>query len=253
MRTASPKTGIPVFYGEIHIKQNIDYFIMAYNNEGMITNKNIDGILRTVQNTVKAYDIPVLEKFNELTRDPYWVLISCILSLRAKDETTEKVAKALYAAAPSPEKVLKIPVKKMEKIVYRSGFYKVKARNVLNITRTILEKYKGRVPDEIDELMTIKGVGRKTANLVVTVAFNKPGICVDTHVHKISNRWGYVRTKTPDETEMKLREILPQKYWMKINMWLVLFGQNVCLSVSPWCSKCPLEKQCPKVGVEKHR
>jgi endonuclease III len=219
----------------------------------MITNKNIDKILHTVQKAVGKYDIPVLEKFNEMTHDPYWVLISCILSLRAKDETTEKVARALYSAAPSPEQVLKIPVKKMEKIVYKSGFYKVKAGNVLNITRIILEKYKGTVPDNIDELLTIKGVGRKTANLVVTVAFNKPGICVDTHVHKISNRWGYVKTKNPDETEMKLREILPQKYWIKYNMLLVLFGQNVCLSVSPWCSKCPVAAQCPKAGVDKHR
>jgi len=219
----------------------------------MITNKNIDKILNTVKKAVEKYDIPVLEKFNEMTQDPYWVLISCILSLRAKDETTEKVARALYAAAPSPEQVLKIPVKKMEKIVYKSGFYKVKAGNVLNITGIILEKYKGKVPDNIDELLTIKGVGRKTANLVVTVAFNKPGICVDTHVHKISNRWGYVKTKNPDETEMKLREILPQKYWIKYNMRLVLFGRNICLSVSPWCSKCPLAKDCPKVGVEKHR
>jgi endonuclease III len=219
----------------------------------MITNKNISVILKLVRTAVEKYDLPVLEKFNEMTQDPYWVLISCILSLRAKDETTEKVARALYAAAPTPLQVLKIPVKKMEKIVYRSGFYKVKARNVLNITRIILEKYGGKVPDNIDELLTIKGVGRKTANLVVTVAFNKPGICVDTHVHKISNRWGYVRTKNPDETEMRLREILPQEYWIKYNLWLVLFGQNICLSVSPWCSKCPVSKDCPKAGVEKHR
>jgi endonuclease III len=219
----------------------------------MITNKNIDIILCKVQKAVEKYDIPVLEKFNEMTKDPYWVLISCILSLRAKDETTEKVAKALYAAAPTPGQVLKIPADKMEKIVYKSGFYKVKARNVLNITRTILEKYGGKVPDEIDELLTIKGVGRKTANLVVTVAFNKPGICVDTHVHKISNRWGYVKTKTPDETEMKLREILPKNYWMKYNMWLVLFGQNICLSVSPLCNSCPLNRLCPKIGVMRHR
>lgn len=215
----------------------------------MITNKNIDKILGTVKKAVAKYDVPVLEKFNNSIKDPYWVLIPCILSLRAKDETTAIVAKNLYDIAPTPEQVLKIPVRQMEKIVYKSGFYRVKARNVLNITRVILEKYNGKVPDEIDELMTIKGVGRKTANLVVTVAFNKPGICVDTHVHKISNRWGYVKTKNPDETEMKLREILPQKYWIKYNMWLVLFGQNICLSVSPLCSKCPVKTACPRTGV----
>ncbi|MCE5300261.1 MAG: endonuclease III, partial [Spirochaetia bacterium] len=139
------------------------------------------------------------------------------------------------------------------KIVYRTGFYRVKARNVINITRVILDKYHGRVPDTIDELMTIKGIGRKTANLVVTLAFNKPGICVDTHVHKISNRWGYVRTKSPDDTETALRKVLPDKYWIKYNYWLVLFGQNICLSVSPLCSKCPLNHICPKTGVNKHR
>lgn len=219
----------------------------------MINNKNISDVIKKVAGAVSIYNIPVLEKFNEMTKDPYWVLISCILSLRAKDETTEKVARSLYETAKTPRQVLHIPLKKMEKIVYRSGFYRVKARNVLDITRIILEKYHGKVPDSIDELLTIKGVGRKTANLVVTVAFNKPGICVDTHVHKISNRWGYVRTKTPDETEMKLREILPEKYWIKFNMWLVLFGQNVCLSVSPLCSSCPLNRLCPKAGVVKHR
>jgi endonuclease III len=219
----------------------------------MISNRNIGKILNTVQKAVEKYDVPVLEKFNNMTKDPYWVLIPCILSLRAKDETTAKVAEELYRIAPTPQQVLRIPVKKMEKIVYRSGFYRVKARNVLNITRTILEKYKGKVPDTIEELTTIKGVGRKPANLVVTVAFNKPGICVDTHVHKISNRWGYVGTKTPDKTEIRLREILPRKYWIKYNMWLVLFGQNICLSVSPRCSICPLSRDCPKTGVDKHR
>jgi endonuclease-3 len=219
----------------------------------MINNKNIAKVLDTVKNAVKKYGIPVLEKFNEMTRDPYWVLISCILSLRAKDETTEQVSRALYKAAPTPEKVLSMPLKRMEKIVYRSGFYRVKARNILGITRDILNRFTGRVPDNIEELLTIKGVGRKTANLVVTVAFKKPGICVDTHVHKICNRWGYVRTKTPDETEMRLREILPRKYWIKINMRLVLFGQNICLSVSPFCSGCPVAGFCPKIGVVVYR
>lgn len=219
----------------------------------MINKNNISQAITAVKKAVAKYDAPVLERFNQSLNDPYWVLISCILSLRAKDETTEKVSRALYNEAPTPRQVLGIPLERMEKIVHRSGFYRVKARNVLDITRVILEKYGGKVPDEIDELLSIKGVGRKTANLVVTVAYNKPGICVDTHVHKICNRWGYVRTKTADETEMRLREILPLKYWIKFNMWLVLFGQNVCLSVSPLCSGCPLSGMCPKIGVVKHR
>ncbi len=215
----------------------------------MINKGNIDKVVGIVKESVKKYDMPVLERFNDSKKDPYWVLIPCILSLRAKDEATAVVSENLYKIAPTPEKVLKIPLKKMEQIVYKTGFYHVKAKNVLNITRIILEKYKGKVPDDIDELLTIPGVGRKTANLVVTVAFKKPGICVDTHVHKICNRWGYVDTKDADHTEMRLREILPKKHWMKINLYLVLFGQNVCLSVSPLCSECPLGKLCPRIGV----
>ncbi len=219
----------------------------------MISNKNVDTVIITVKNAVKKYAMPVLERFNDSKKDPYWVLIPCILSLRAKDEATAVVSESLYRMAPTPEQVLKIPLKKMEQIVYKTGFYHVKAKNVLNITKIILEKYKGKVPDDIDELLTIPGVGRKTANLVVTVAFKKPGICVDTHVHKISNRWGYVKTKDAEHTEMRLREILPKKYWMKINLYLVLFGQNICLSVSPFCSKCPIAKWCPRIGVTTSR
>ncbi len=219
----------------------------------MIDNNNIAQVLSKVKAATAAYGVPVLERFNEMTKDPYWVLISCILSLRAKDETTEIVAHQLYKTAPTPEKVLKIPLKKMEKLVYKSGFYHVKARNVLSITKDIIERFKGRVPDTIEELLSIKGVGRKTANLVVTVAYNKPGICVDTHVHRVSNRWGYVSAKTPDLTEMRLREKLPKRYWIKYNMWLVLFGRNICLPVSPLCSACPLRRLCPRAGVVKSR
>src|SRR5208283_5922744 len=154
----------------------------------MISNENIDFIINIVKKIVHKYTEPVLEKFNRLTRNPYWVLISCILSLRTKDETTDKVVRNLYANAKTPQDVLKIPRKKLEKILYSTGFYRVKTKNVINITKIILDKYKGKVPDGLDELLTIPGVGRKTANLVVTVAFNKPGICVDTHVHKIFNR-----------------------------------------------------------------
>jgi endonuclease-3 len=218
-----------------------------------VNNGNIGKVLAAVKKNVEKYDEPVLERFHHKTHDPYWVLIPCILSLRAKDEATSVVSEELYRRAPTPEEVAKIPLKEMEKIVYKTGFYHVKAKNVINITKLILEKYKGKVPSSLDELLTIPGVGRKTANLVVTVAFNKPGICVDTHVHKICNRWGYVSTKNPDATELKLREILPLKYWMKINYWLVLFGQNICLSVSPLCSKCPVEKYCPKIGVTRSR
>lgn len=219
----------------------------------MINNSNIDAIIKIVKHGVRNYQVPVLERFNDTIQNPYWVLIPCILSLRAKDNVTAIVSEDLYKIAPTPEQIIKIPLKKMERIVYKTGFYHVKAKNVLNITKIILNKYKGKVPDNIEELLTIPGVGRKTANLVVTVAFKKLGICVDTHVHKITNRWGYVKTKDADHTEMSLREILPKKYWLKINLYLVLFGQNICLSVSPLCSKCPLAKMCPKIGITTSR
>ncbi|MEI7541868.1 MAG: endonuclease III [bacterium] len=219
----------------------------------MINGRNIDAAIKIVKQSVSNYQVPVLERFNDTIKDPYWVLIPCILSLRAKDEVTAIVSENLYRIAPTPEQVIKISLKEMEKIVYKTGFYHVKAKNVLSITKIILNKYKGIVPDSIEELLTIPGVGRKTANLVVTVAFKKLGICIDTHVHKISNRWGYVKTKDADHTEIALREILPKKYWLKINLYLVLFGQNTCLSVSPFCSKCPLTKMCPKIGITTSR
>ncbi|MCX7698307.1 MAG: endonuclease III [Candidatus Goldbacteria bacterium] len=219
----------------------------------MITNKNIDQIIKKVKQCIKKYEQPVLERFNKKLNDPYWVLISCLLSLRTKDETTEIATKNLYKAAKTPQQILKLPVKKLKKIIYKTGFYNNKAKAIINVSKKILEEFNGKVPDNLKDLLSLHGVGRKTANLVLTVAFNKMGICVDTHVHKICNRWGYVKTKTPDETEMELRKKLPKKYWKKINNYLVLFGQNICLSISPLCSKCPVEKYCPKIGVIKRR
>jgi len=219
----------------------------------MITNKNIDEIIKKVRESVKKYGNPVLERFNEKLNDPYRVLISCLLSLRTKDKTTESVTKNLFKTANTPEKILKLPVRKLKRIIYKTGFYNNKAKTIINVTKKILDEFGGRVPDNMDDLLSLPGVGRKTANLVLTVAYDKMGICVDTHVHKICNRWGYVRTKTPDETEMELRKKLPKKYWKKINNYLVLFGQNICLSVSPFCSGCPIASYCPKIKVKKSR
>jgi len=219
----------------------------------MITNKNIDEIIKKVKQRIKKYDQPVLERFNKKLNSPYWVLISCLLSLRTKDETTEIVTKNLFKQAKTPQQILKLPAKKLKKIIYKTGFYNNKAKAIINVTKKILNEFKGKVPDNLDDLLSLPGVGRKTANLVLTVAYNKLGICVDTHVHKIFNRWGYVKTKSPDETELKLRRVLPKKYWKKINNYLVLFGQNICLSVSPFCSKCPIENHCPKIGVKRKR
>ena len=179
--------------------------------------------------------------------------MACILSLRTQDTTTGPASDRLFAAAATPAVMLKLPARRIERLIYPVGFYRTKARVILGLCRDLLERFEGRVPDDIDALLTLKGVGRKTANLVVTLGFDKPGICVDTHVHRISNRLGYVRTRTPDETEMALRAKLPRRYWIGYNDLLVTFGQNVCAPVSPKCSACPVVTLCRRVGVRTSR
>jgi endonuclease-3 len=181
--------------------------------------------------------------------DPFRVLIACLLSLRTQDTTTAPAAARLFALADTPAAMLRLTTRQIERAIYPVGFYRTKARVILDLCRDLLERFGGRVPNELDALLTLKGVGRKTANLVVTLGFNAPGICVDTHVHRISNRLGYVRTRTPDETEMALRAKLPRRYWIGYNDLLVTFGQNVCAPVSPKCSACPVRALCRRVGV----
>lgn len=189
----------------------------------------------------------------EKTRDPFWVLVSCVLSLRTKDETTAEATARLQALAKTPAEMLHLSVPAITRAIYPVGFYKTKARHLRQICADLIGRFGGRVPDTIEELLTLKGVGRKTANLVVTVGYGKPGICVDTHVHRISNRWGYVKTRTPEETEKALRAKLPRRHWITYNDLLVTFGQNLCAPVSPHCSRCPLASFCPRIGVEKSR
>lgn len=186
-------------------------------------------------------------------RDPFLTLIGCILSLRTKDETTAVAAPRLFAKANTPAALLALPIDQIERLIFPVGFYRTKARVIHAICRDLIERFGGAVPDRIDDLLTLKGVGRKTANLVVTEAFGKPGICVDTHVHRISNRWGLVRTPTPDKTEAALREVLPRRYWNEYNGLLVAFGQTLCQPVSPWCSRCPVARRCPRIGVVRSR
>ena len=186
-------------------------------------------------------------------RDPFRVLIACLLSLRTKDETTGPAAARLFALADTPETMRRLPAKQIERAIFPVGFYRTKARVVLGVCRDLLERFGGQVPDDIDRLLTLKGVGRKTANLVVTQGFNKPGICVDIHVHRISNRLGYVKTKNPTETETALRKRLPRRYWIGYNDLLVSFGQNICHPVSPRCSECPVRPRCARVGVTRWR
>ena len=185
--------------------------------------------------------------------DPFCVLIACLLSLRTKDETTGPASERLFALADTPAAMLRLTSRQIERAIFPVGFYRTKARVILGVCRDLLERFGGRVPDDIDALLTLKGVGRKTANLVVTQGFNKPGICVDVHVHRISNRWGYVKTRNPEETEMALRRRLPRRYWIGYNDLLVSFGQNICQPVSPKCTECPVSRGCPRIGVTRSR
>ena len=189
----------------------------------------------------------------EKSRDPFHVLISCVLSLRTQDKTTAQASHRLFQLASTPEEMVELSIRRIEKAIYPVGFYRTKARNIRSICQTLITHYSSRVPDEIDELLKLKGVGRKTANLVVTLGYRKPGICVDTHVHRISNRLGYIKTRTPEETEQVLREKLPPKYWMIWNDLLVTYGQNLCRPISPLCSQCRLTPYCNRVGVTKNR
>jgi endonuclease-3 len=219
----------------------------------MITNRTIHTIISAVRKAAPGWSAPVVTQMASLSRDPYQVLIACLLSLRTKDETTGPAARRLFALADTPEKMLTLMPTQIEHAIYPVGFYKTKAQTVLDISQALVEQYGGRVPDEIEELLKLRGVGRKTANLVVTQGFQKPGICVDTHVHRISNRWGYVETKTPEETEMALRAKLPRQYWIEINDLLVAMGQTICHPTSPKCSRCPIERHCAKIGVVRSR
>jgi endonuclease-3 len=213
----------------------------------------IHEVMARLRDTKQAWEIPHVTQVASKRRDPFRVLISTVLSLRTKDATTAAASDRLYALADTPEQILLLTPEQIEKAIYPVGFYHRKAQNILDICRILLEQYDGRVPDEIDELLKLPGVGRKTANLVVTLGYGKPGICVDTHVHRITNRWGYVHTKTPEQTEMALRAKLPPMYWIEFNDTLVAFGQNLCHPISPRCSVCPIFRFCDRVGVERNR
>jgi len=216
----------------------------------MITNENIDKVFKLVERQVKGKE-PYVSLLSLKKRDPFKILIATVLSARTKDNITKESCKKLFKLVKSPRDLIKISEEEIEKLIYPVGFYKQKAKYLKRIAEVLVKKYDGRVPDSIEELMKLPGVGRKTANLVVVLGFNKYGICVDTHVHRIVNRWGYVNTKKPEETEFALRKKLPKRYWKVINTLLVAFGQTVCLPTFPKCSFCELNKFCPKIGVKK--
>jgi len=202
---------------------------------------------------VRSLHVPWLERMASRERDPFKILVSCILSLRTQDVTTRAASERLYKLASTPKELAKLPVERIEEAVYPVGFYRLKAKTIKALSREIAEKYDSRVPDEIEELLTLKGVGRKTANLVVTLGYDKPGICVDTHVHRITNRWGLVKTDTPEKTEFALRKKLPMTAWKEANGLLVAFGQGICKPISPMCGVCALDAHCPKNKVGIHR
>ena len=216
----------------------------------MVSATNIDEAIAILRRAVRQWRVPIVGQYRH---DPFETLISCLLSLRTKDATTDAASARLFRLARTPRTMLRLSPRRIERAIYPVGFYRTKARTILAVSRALVERHGGRVPGNLDALLELKGVGRKTANLVVTLAFRKYGICVDTHVHRISNRWGYVRTTSAHETETQLRERLPRRYWRTYNDLLVAFGQNLCHPTSPWCSRCPLEGLCGRVGVTRSR
>ena len=186
-------------------------------------------------------------------RDAFRILISTMISLRTKDEVTLAASRRLFAEAATPPDIDALGADRVAKLIYPAGFYRTKAENIIKVCGLLRSRHDGEVPRTIDELTNLPGVGRKTANLVLSLGFGIDAICVDTHVHRISNRLGWVTTRTPEQTEFALMEILPREHWIEINELLVAYGQSVCVPVSPWCSRCALSGSCPKRGVERHR
>ena len=212
----------------------------------------VEEIVGILKNYLKD-DVPVVTRLSREKKDPFLVLIGTLLSLRTKDETTEQAMEKLMARAKTPEEILNLRDEELQDLIYPVGFYRNKTRTLKEVSKLIVEKYRGVVPDTVDELLKMKGVGRKTANLVVNEGYAKPAICVDTHVHRISNRLGLVATKNAHQTEDALSAILPRRHWIIYNTLLVAFGQRVCKPVSPFCSRCPLSHLCPRMGVTSHR
>ncbi len=213
----------------------------------------IDEVLRRIRRTPLRRSAPVLTQMAHRHRDPFRILLACLLSLRTKDQVTAPASARLFRLGTTPRALLACARAKIARAIYPVGFYRTKTVRIHEICRDLLAHYGGRVPATMEHLLALPGVGRKTANLVLIEGFRKPGICVDTHVHRISNRLGYVRTRTPEQTEMRLRAILPRRHWPRYNELLVSFGQTVCHPTSPWCSRCPVASLCARRGVTHSR
>ncbi len=236
-------------------QKSCELFRIAPRNAIFVSMKDdeIAGAFTAIRTMSKSWSKPLVQGDRKVVRDPFRVLISCIISLRTRDEVTGPASERLFRLASDPGAMSKLSDRAIEKAIYPAGFYRNKARQIARICRELVEYHESKVPATVDELLQFKGVGRKTANMVVTAGHNRPGICVDIHVHRITNRWGYVSTNSPDETEMVLREKLPRRYWKGINRILVLFGQQICRPLSPLCTGCTLAGRCARNGVKKSR
>jgi len=203
--------------------------------------QNYNDIERTTLNSMR------------LKPNPFKILIACLLSLRTKDETTERISKELFKIADTPEKIIKIPTKKLEQIIFSTGHYHKKAQSLKHVSQELINRFNSQVPNTKEQLLSIKGIGPKTANIVLNFAFNQSVLPIDTHCHRIPNRLGWIKTKTPEQTELALEQVLPKQYWKEFNAIFVLFGKEICQPISPWCSKCPINNLCPKINVIKSR
>jgi endonuclease-3 len=208
--------------------------------------------IKAIEKQVGEFKIPWVTEVSK-RKDPYRVLVSCILSLRTKDKTTAWASQRLFRVVDTPGEMVKLPISDLKRLIYPVGFYRNKAKVILEISKRLIKDFNGIVPNKIEDLLAFKGVGRKTANLVLGLGYKVPSICVDTHVHRISNRLGWVRTIKPEQTEEALKKIIPKAYWIKLNTILVAFGQNICLPISPYCSKCYVNNFCRRIGVDRFR
>ena len=214
----------------------------------------LEKILRILKHEIRKWKVPAVGIVADHALDrPFETLVSTILSLRTKDSVTELAANRILSRASTPEAITSLSISEIEKLIFPVGFYRTKAKNLRETCRILIEEHGSKVPRSLDELLELPGVGRKTANLVITVGYGDYGICVDTHVHRITNIWGYIKTKDPEETEFALRATLPKKHWKTYNDILVTFGQNLCVPVSPWCSRCPVRPLCPRIGIKRCR
>jgi endonuclease-3 len=219
----------------------------------LMRDDDIHQVITILRESAKEWQPALVDGMARVEPNPYHILMTTLLSLRTKDTLTSQIAPRLFALADTPQEMVRHSPEEIAQVIYPVGFYRNKAKSILAVSQKLMDDYGGQVPDDLDELLKLPGVGRKTANLVLTAGFNKPGICVDTHVHRISNRWGYVRTRSPEETEFALREKLPPEYWIEYNGLLVSMGQTICHPTSPWCSKCPVSQFCDRVGVARSR